>query len=100
MCLTIVEILMAITGVWALFSGKPPAGLFKVLFGKGEYKADPKQARLIGLLLVSPLPLAFLAGIIGSLSADPSGAGILAASLIEILIVIVVSTFVFWFSVK
>ncbi|MCP4417861.1 MAG: hypothetical protein GY805_14650 [Chloroflexi bacterium] len=64
MCLLIVEILMLIAGIWALVSGKLPSGLFKVLFGKGEYMANPRQARLIGLLLTSPIPLTFLGGLL------------------------------------
>ncbi len=88
MCLLIVEILMLIAGLWALITGKLPEKLFKVLFGKGNYQAEPKQARLLGLLLASPLPLAFLSGLILALLFGAEGAQF--AGLVEILIIIIV----------
>jgi len=59
MCLTIIEILFLIAGLWLLITGKVPAKLFGVLFGRGDYNLSPLHARLFGLLLASPLPLAF-----------------------------------------
>lgn len=89
MCLTIVEILMLITGFWALISGKLPSGLFKILFGKGDYNTEPGKARLIGLLLASPIPLTFLSGIaLGALIGAEKG--VQYAIVLETLIVIVV----------
>lgn len=64
MCFLIVEILLLIAGFWALITGEIPTKLFRVLFGKGDYNATARQARLFGLLLASPIPLTFLGTII------------------------------------
>jgi hypothetical protein len=64
MCLLILEITMFISGLLALITGKLPPSLFKLLFGKGEYQADSNTARLFGLLLMSPFPLAILFGVL------------------------------------
>jgi hypothetical protein len=88
MCLLIIEILMAVAGAWALISGRLPSRLFKILFGKGEYTAEPRQARLIGLLLVSPIPLSFVGSIIlGILFAAD---GVAYAAILEFFILIAV----------
>lgn len=57
--LLIIELLFFVAGLWAIISGKIPAGLFKFLFGKGEYELPSNKARLFGLLLLSPLPASF-----------------------------------------
>ncbi len=57
MCLTIIEILFLVAGVWLLFSGKIPSKYFSILFGKGDYVLSSGKTRLLGLLLLSPLPL-------------------------------------------
>jgi hypothetical protein len=59
MCLTIVEILFFVAGIWLIFSGKVPEKLFKVLFGKGQYVMTSTKARLFGLVLASPFPVVF-----------------------------------------
>ena len=59
MCLTVIEILFLAAGLWLLVTGKVPNRLFQILFGKGEYRFTPAQARLFGLLLASPLPMVF-----------------------------------------
>ena len=86
MCLLILEVLMFISGLVALITGKLPASLFKLLFGKGEYQADSTSARLFGILLMSPLPLALLAGLVlGVLfGADATG----YAAIAELVIVV------------
>ena len=89
MCLLIVEILMLIAGLWALITGKLPETLFKVLFGKGKYYIDSKNARLLGILLALPIPLVFISGLV--LSMFFGGDSVLYAALLEIVIVIVVS---------
>ena len=88
MCLLIVEILMLITGLGAIFTGKLPESLFRLLFGKGEYHTDPQSARLFGLLLASPLPLAFGVGLVIGFLVGPDAA--VYASLLEILIIVTV----------
>ncbi len=57
MCLTILEVVFLVAGVWLLITGKVPARLFQPLFGKGNYVMEPMQARLFGALLASPLPV-------------------------------------------
>ena len=59
MCILILEILFLVLGLWLLFTGKVPDRFFRPLFGKGDYFLPPRQARLFGLLLVSPIPLVF-----------------------------------------
>ncbi|MCI0397018.1 MAG: hypothetical protein L0332_10335 [Chloroflexi bacterium] len=88
MCLLIVEILLFIAGILALITGKLPDKLFKLLFGKGEYHVEPPRARLFGLLLASPLPIAFTAGVILGLLFGQEGAGY--ASYLEFIILIAV----------
>lgn len=90
MCLLIVEILFLIGGLWAIVSGKLPSRLFKILFGKGEYMAEPRDARLFGLLLASPLLISLLLGFILSLLFGTEG--LVYANILEILIIITVST--------
>ena len=57
MCLSILEIVFLIGGLWLVVSGKLPGRLFQSMFGSGNYVMPPKQVRLLGLLLVSPLPI-------------------------------------------
>jgi len=71
--LFILELIFLAAGLWALVSAKLPEGLFRLLFGKGNYKLPPNHARLYGLLLASPLPISltvtfFLAIIFGERS--------------------------------
>jgi hypothetical protein len=58
--LLIIELLFLVAGLWSIASSKLPVGLFKFLFGRGDYRLPSTQARLFGGLLASPLPLAFL----------------------------------------
>lgn len=78
----IIEILMLITGIWAIATGKVPS----FLFGGGKYQIEGLNARLFGILLVLPLPLAFLGATILVLLFGEDGAGF--ATLLEIGIVI------------
>lgn len=91
MCLLIVEISMFIAGFWALITGKLPESLFKLLFGKGEYHAEPKEARLFGLLLASPIPLSFLGGLLmgGLFGADGAQYAVLLETFILIVVCII-----------
>ena len=60
MCLTIIELLFLVAGLWLVILGKVPSGLFRVLFGKGQYVLSPTRARLFGLLLTTPFLASFL----------------------------------------
>ena len=95
MCLTIIEILFLIAGLWLLISGKVPGKLFHIMFGKGEYELTPLYTRLFGLLLLSPIPVVVLAGtVIGMLDIE-NGLGI--ATGIEIgyvILVVIVALFI------
>jgi hypothetical protein len=68
MCLTAIEILFLIAGVWLLITGKIPNKLFQILFGKGDYQLSSLHARFFGMLLSIPLPLiligSFLLGLL------------------------------------
>ena len=59
--LLVIELMFLATGLWAVVSGRLPASLFRLLFGKGEYELPPPRARLYGILLASPLPAALSA---------------------------------------
>jgi hypothetical protein len=52
-------ILPLIVGLWLLISGKIPNKLFQLLFGKGNYQLSSLQTRLFGLLISSPMPMAY-----------------------------------------
>jgi hypothetical protein len=56
----IIEIAMFIGGIWALVKGEVPS----FLVGGGKYKVEGTNARVFGLLLILPLPIAFLGGLI------------------------------------
>jgi hypothetical protein len=57
--LLIIELLFLVAGLWAIISGKLPGGLLQFLFGKGRYELAPTQTRWFGVLLASPLVLAY-----------------------------------------
>ncbi|GAB4214028.1 MAG: hypothetical protein OHK0022_51950 [Roseiflexaceae bacterium] len=80
--LGILEILLFICGLWALITGKLPA----IVFGK-KYRIEGNGARIIGAILVAPLPLAIGAGVIlGILMGED---GVMAATIIEIVLVLI-----------
>ena len=58
--LLVIELLFLLDGIWAIIFGKLPTGLFNFLFGLGGYKFPPKQTRLFGLFLSSPLPVSYV----------------------------------------
>lgn len=68
-----IELLFLVTGLWALVSGKFPAGLFKLLFGKGEYDISPNNARLFGFFLMSPLPAVYCVLVVAISVPGPNG---------------------------
>jgi len=92
MCLTIVEILLLVAGLWLIITGKVPEKLFTVLFGKGEYPLTSTQARLFGLLLALPFPLSFVISfvVIILFGPDSTGNAMFIETLIGILVIIAV----------
>ncbi len=69
--LFIVEIAMLIGGIYAIVSAKVPS----FLVGGGKYQVEGMTARLFGVLLILPLPIAFLGGIILALLFGEEGTG-------------------------
>lgn len=94
MCLLFVELLLLVAGIVALISGKLPEGLFRLLFGKGEYLLPPNQARLYGLLLASPLPVALLVTLLLVLLLGESATSIAQAFEIIYLIAVCIASIV------
>jgi hypothetical protein len=78
----LLELLFLVAGLWLIISGKIPMGLFKALFGKGLYITTPSQARLLGILLASPLPVVIVVSAI--LRALFGGEGVFYAIVFEI----------------
>jgi hypothetical protein len=93
--LLIIELLFLVAGLWAIISGKIPTGLFKFLFGKGEYELPSNKTRLFGLLLSSPLPASFLVSFILTIIFGTKGTGYAVVfEYIYILTVIILSTII------
>jgi hypothetical protein len=57
--LAAIETLLFVAGLWLLLAGRTPNKVFQLLFVRGNYQLAPRRARLLGLLLVSPFPLAY-----------------------------------------
>jgi hypothetical protein len=79
--LLIVEVVMLIGGIWTIVTGRVPS----FLVGGGKYQVEGLAARLLGFLLVLPLPVAFLGGLLLGLLFE-GGAGY--ATLLELVIVL------------
>ena len=86
--LLIIEILMLVTGLWAIFAGKAPS----FLIGGGKYQIDGMYARLLGVLLILPLPTAFLGAIVLVVLIGEDGTGY--AAILEIGTVAIIGIFV------
>src|SRR5262245_59503700 len=56
MLILIIEIIMLITGIWALVTGKLPS----LLFGGSKYVYEESDVRLLGLIMVLQLPVTFI----------------------------------------
>ncbi len=83
MCLLIVEVLLFLSGLWAMVSGELPS----IVLGK-QYAITGAGARIVGGLLALPLPTAFMAGLILPVILG-SEQGLAVASMIELVMVIV-----------
>lgn len=90
--LFIIEILFLILGVWLIISGEIPSKFFRILFGKGNYVLTPRQTRLFGLFLASPIPLTFgLSFVMFTISGQNQVGTAATFELIYVLVVIVVA---------
>lgn len=67
----IIEIAMLIGGIWAVVAGKVPS----FLVGGGKYQVEGVVARFFGVLLILPLPVAFLGGVVLTLLFGEDGTG-------------------------
>lgn len=85
--LLIVEIAMLIGGIYAIVTAKVPS----FLVGGGKYQVEGTVARLFGILLILPLPVAFLSGIILALLFGEGGTGY--AAILEFITVIGIAIF-------
>lgn len=77
----VIEIIMLFAGIWALVTAKIPSWVL----GGPRYKLEGGGARLLGLILVLPLPLAFVGGFVLALFLGEEGAAY--ATLLELLLV-------------
>ena len=80
--LLIAEIAMLIGGIWAIVAGKVPS----FLVGGGKYQVEGLAARLFGVLLLLPLPVAFLGAIALTFLFGEEGTGY--AAVLEIMTVV------------
>ena len=89
----IFEILLFITGLWALIAGKLPTKLNRILFGRNATELSPNKTRLIGMLFISPVILAFFVGVIFGLFFDQQNIIFLTVfELLYLLFIIFVAT--------
>ena len=82
--LLIIEIGMLIAGVWAIATARLPSWLL----GGSKYEYEGRGVRWLGLILVLPLPVAFIGGVVLGLLFGEQGTGY--AFILEIAIVVVV----------
>ena len=80
--LLIIELIMLLGGIYVLIIGKVPS----ILIGGGNYKLEGTNARLVGLVLILPVPFALLGGFL--LAVFLGETGVVYAPLLEILIVL------------
>jgi hypothetical protein len=82
----IIEILMLIAGLVALVKGEIPRW---VLGKKSQYEVKGMGARLMGLVMILPLPCAFTSGMVLGASGVLQQGNLLGAAGVELLIVII-----------
>jgi hypothetical protein len=79
----IIELVMFFSGLWAVISGKLPS----IVLGT-KYSIEGTAARIIGILLILPLPIAFMAALILAFVGGLEQAGGLV-TLIQIVTIII-----------
>jgi len=82
--LLVIEILLLIAGIIALATGKLPS----FLLGGAKYRYEGRGVRWLGLILVLPLPLAFVSGVLLALLFGDQATGY--TFVVELLIVLAV----------
>jgi hypothetical protein len=55
-----IEVILLISGIWALVTGKLPS----FLFGGPKYKLEGRGVRLLGVVLLLPIPIALVVGVV------------------------------------
>jgi hypothetical protein len=82
--LLVIELIMLVGGIYVLFTAKVPS----ILVGGRDFQLEGANARLVGLMLILPLPLALLGGFL--LAVFLGETGVVYASLLEALIVLTI----------
>jgi hypothetical protein len=89
MCIRVLQIVLAIPGIWLIFAGVLPDEFvgFKL---KKRFPFRPDQGKLYGLLLISPFPISLLAALILQMLFGEDGSlyGIIAETIITIVVAI------------
>ncbi len=88
MCIRVLQIVMAIPGIWLIDAGVLPNELlgFKL---KERFPLRPDQGKLYGLLLISPFPISLLAALILQMLFGEEGS--LYAMIAETIITVVIA---------
>jgi hypothetical protein len=83
--LLFIEIALLVCGIYSIFSAKVPS----FIVGGGKYQVEGMAARLFGVLLILPLPIAFIGSFLFVLLLGNEGTGY--AIILEIVTVLVVA---------
>ncbi len=63
MCVRVLQIALAIPGIWLIYAGVLPNELFGYKL-KERFPLRPDQGKLYGLLLISPFPISLIVALI------------------------------------
>jgi len=80
--LLVIEIIMLIAGLWAVATGKLPS----LLFGGPRYKLEGRGVRLLGVVLVLPIPVVLAGSVVLALFLGEEATGY--ATVLELIIVV------------
>ncbi|MCL4303735.1 MAG: hypothetical protein KJ077_49070 [Anaerolineae bacterium] len=83
MILIIIEVVLFFSGLWTLVTGKLPA----IVLGT-KYSIEGMGARIVGLLIALPLPVAFMTGLVLAVVLGPEKGSALG-TLIELVTLVV-----------
>ena len=88
--LFIVEIALLIMGIWALVTAKTPS-----LIAGPQYQIEGRNARLLGIILVLPLPITFVVSFILALFLGQQVVGIIALLEIFLIVIVLITAMIF-----